>query len=677
MKITWPVMIEVDGVSRAATATVLLDDLTAPPAPAPAPVPPPPPPPPPAPVPAPPPPAPAPPPATAARLPAKPRFFHTAQLAGPADWFIPQDLPPSLPWTLFDNAQRDIARSMQGVEAAVYRKLHVWGQPSGLSDLTTAFVDGKFVKVWPRFGDNPDDIKAALATYPMRAGERGLAITTPYTTYHGHSRVLEDGTLGSDRAPLYVGIEWRGNMVYLFRDGSVQIPFRVPIESYCHDFTFHEPRAAKIFFAVDTGVGKLLKVDRNTTPPTTTVFAEGLGIASSCRSFGGSIYVAETGFLGKIWKIDPETGAKSVLRNLPNVFWLDYTSDGHLVAMTSDRRLFKVDTMTGEVGPNLLPQEIVSPQLWVTVSVDRAGTFGEKDGMSAISSHGAGNVDYWRVNTSKGLQGRNMFGVGAALVGVGITESTGHYPWVAEHHPDEALLLAQGFSQDMPALIVAKHPASVWAPQGVTNDALLKAGADVLWRGAGPGTKLGIVPSFTCQMNLYGGSHIGIDGDHIAEMGVQAAAQYVRDGMGGIFPRPFIMGDDMKSLLYYLFRNSQRFLREGKPLLDAVLAADFGVALPPIAQALPIGDGSQWFLEAAVAGSNLVIQGYRPDFPESPPSDLVARIVVDRGMPSEWASVNLVSPWKVPTPFVGGQHSLFVEPVSGTGVFWGRATTTG
>lgn len=35
MKITWPVMIDVDGVSRAAVATVLLDDLAAPPAPVP------------------------------------------------------------------------------------------------------------------------------------------------------------------------------------------------------------------------------------------------------------------------------------------------------------------------------------------------------------------------------------------------------------------------------------------------------------------------------------------------------------------------------------------------------------------------------------------------------------------------------------------------------------------
>lgn len=661
----------------------LVVDVAAPPAPAPAPVPAPPPP-----APAPPPPAPAPPP-SADLIPTISSNSSSNQNPGPADWVSPASLPAQIPWSLFSDGAQTLAPSMNGAAPTDYRKLHVYGMPSGLYVLSPVLVAGKVEHIFPDMGDDPVAIKARLATYPLRGGPRGQQVMSPYTTWHGHTRRLEDGSLSTNpNTPAWVGVAWDGSMCFAFRDGSVLIPFKLPIATWCQDFTYHEPRQLKLFFAADTGAGKVLKVDRNTSPPTVTEFASGLGLATSLRSFGGSLYVADN-LNRNIWKIDPSTGAKSILCSLPGVFWLDYTSAGELVAMTQQRQMHKIDVTTGAIGPDLLASLPASGQLWVQFEVDRNGTFGERDAIYVIHSHGVGNTDLFQVSSAGVKTAAQMMGFGSlggpAQVGkiANVLDPIGHYPWVVSIHPDEALMAVQGFANNQLALIAAKPAGVTWPVDPPVDNVSHARGKYLVRNGCGLGTRIGTVPSFTSLINADGGGHLGLSSDYVAEMSYPAAVAFVRAGMGGTWPRDFILGEDMYALLYYLYRNSQRFLREGKPLLDGLraycTAANVGTALTALNQTQPNPNGTDWFLEATVTTAGaLQVVGAKPIWPTAMLDSVVVRIVIDKGRPGEVVIDNIAKPWTAPMPaLAAGQHATFVELVSGGGgaPYWSRAVT--
>lgn len=663
------------------SAVTLVETVIVPPPPPPAPVPPPPPP-------APTPPPPAPPPAPSGLIPTISSNVSSNQNPGPADWIDPALLPAHLPWSVFTDSIQTIAPAMGGANPTDYRKLHVYGMPSGLYVTSPVLVNGKVDHIFPDFGDDPNGIKSKLATYPLRAGMRGQNVMTPYCTWHGHTRKLEDGTLSTNpNTPFWVGVAWDGSMCFAFRDGSMIIPFKLPITTWCQDFTYHEPRQLKLFFAVDTGAGKVLKIDRNTNPPTVTEFASGLGTATSLRSFGGFLYVADN--VGRnIWKINPVTGDKSILCSLPGVFWLDYTSDGQLVALTQQRQLYRIDTTTGTVGPNLLASLPISGQLWVQCEVDRNGSFGEKDAIYVIHSHGVGNTDLFQVSSAGVRTAAQMMGFGSlggpAQIGkiASVLDPIGHYPWIVSIHPDDGVMAIQGFANNQLALIAAKPSTTSWPVDTIDNTTHAR-GKFIMRNGCGLGTKIGTVPSFTALMNADGGGHLGFSSDFIAEMAYADAVTYVQSGVGGVLPRGFIAGEDMYAFLYYLYRNSQRFLREGKPLIDGLraycTAANVGTALTPLQQVQPNPNGSDWFLEATVTVSgSLQVVGSKPIYPTTMLDTVVVRIIIDKGRPSEVVIDNLAKPWAATMPTLNsGPHTTFVELVSGGGgaAYWSRGVT--
>ncbi len=644
-------------------------------------------------------PAPTPIPAQAGLLPALPSFAGSSPITGPADWINPATLPAHVPWSVYeDAATQTIARSMNGVEATEFRRLHLYGQASGLYQQTQAIVNGRCKQAYADFGtDDAIGIKNAMPTYPLRAGVRGENIMSPYTTWHGHSRRKVDGTLADTnlRAPLFMGVTWTGDIYMAMRDGSVKKAFGVPVTTWAQDFTYIDPhgpfRDGNILHVTDTGAGKVIRVDKSADPvfalglaPVCTEFASGLGRADSVRSFGGFTYVTDSDS-GHVWKIDEATGAKNVLATVPMAFWVDHTSDDKLVVLTKQQRLYWIDRDTGQVLKTVLMAADGAARPWVQCSVDRQGTWGEIDAVQSIASHGVGNIECPRYS-SKGVRGFvTLFGSWGGPCHVGnareLQDPYGHYNWAVEHHPDEAVVMVQGFSNDQPMIIAARNPAAPAWPADVNLDVirpLYTLGRDMVARyGCGPGTPIGTVPPFTALWNWYGGSHIGLSFDFIAEMSYADAAAFIQAGAGGSTPRPFIKGDDLKALLVYIYRNSQRYLREGKPLITGLMAMNFGTALPPIPQTFPVY-GTDIFLRAEKQGGSLKVVGGKPEWPITLPAGLVATITIDKGQPGEVVIDDVVSPWIAPMPagLAAGPHSLYAQAKTNPGAvpMWGRAT---
>lgn len=516
-------------------------------------------------------------------LEAKPNAIGGMVFGGVSDWVPLAALPEPIPWGLFVDDKQTIARSMKGASPIGYRTLHVYGNQNALYIGTPRLVGGKIVPYYPQAGTHPtQSIVPSLRSNPPVAGRRGVGVFSPYCTWHGHTRVLEDGSISTNPAtPWWVGILMDGTMAFAMCDGSVSYPFKVPISTYANDFTYYEPRAKKLFFAVDTGAGKVIKVDRNTTPPTFTVFASGLGRATSIRAIGDKLFVADHDG-GAIWELDAVTAARRKLCDLPNVFWLDSTSDGKLVSMQLNYAVRLVDPATGRVGSVITPASFVVPDgtaldplmTWVNVSVDRHGTFGPKDAFTMIMSRGAHNVDFYRFT----LDGKQLIGLGGSGAGQMSSgdswytqDPIGHYPWIAEHHPDDGCMLTQGFANAQPAIIAAKHPEDAWPKPAAYVHLMASNGRGQLMQPM-VSTTGAPAPSFSAIMTAQGWSYLGCTADYIAEMSYADAAAFVRQGMIGSVPRA-ISTSDLRDLLYFIYYNSQRHIREGAALIDGLLAA--------------------------------------------------------------------------------------------------------
>lgn len=518
---------------------------------------------------------------TSIRLEAKPNAIMTNTFGGPSDWVDVSALPAPMAWSLFVDANQTIARSMDGESPSGYRTLHVFGNQNGLYYGTPRLVNGKIGLYYPQAGSHATlNIIPSLRSNPPVSGRRGVGTMSPYCTWHGHTRKLEDGTLSKNpNTPWWVGIMMDGTMAFAMRDGSVSYPFKLPITTYSNDFTYYEPRAKKLFFAVDTGAGKVIRVDRSTNPPTFSEFASGLGRATSIRAIGQKLYVADNQ-AGAIWELDAVTALRRKVCEMPKVFWLDCTSTGKLVTMQLNYAVRIVDPLTGQISDSItkfvLPDTTVMDPMttWVNVSVDRHGTFGPKDAVSVIMSRGAHNVDFYRFK----LDGQQLFGLGGSGAGQMscgdswyTQDPIGHYPWIAEHHPDDGCMLTQGFANAQASVIAAKHPDDTW-PKPAAYVHLKASNARRQLTKPMVSVTGALAPSFSAIMTVQGWSYLGCTFDHIAEMSYSAAATFVRRGMIGSVPR-VIATSDLRDILYYIYYNSQRHIREGAALINGLMVA--------------------------------------------------------------------------------------------------------
>lgn len=557
-----------------------------PPAPSPIPEPPAPTPTPPAPAPTPTPPAPAPTPGLSIMTRCTSRAEHEKNL--PGDIVYIDDILPPMPYNVFMDSIYTHSTSMNGVEATQVLSVHPYDHQGALYTETPALSEDEngvphYFGYYPDLGDAPELIITRMKNAIKRGGPRGRQIISPYITWHGHTRRKDDGTLDTNmHTPMWIGISMIGDIYFLFRDGSASIPFSIPLAegSWTNDFTYSNDRM--VIYVADTKAAKILKVDRSSGAPVTSVIFENFNQQiSSLRFVNGNIYFCDPLKQGgSVWMIDPEdleAGPMHIM-DIPQAFWIDHTSDGDLVVTTLNRSTFVFHPFDIDPGPNLMAGRLAGNQKWVQCDVDRNGTFGLKDSLVVLSGHGEANTDLYRIKkptTGAYLQPYTFsYQIGRTTVGLldNVTDGVGHYPWSGNHHPDDGVILVQGFANGQPKYLVAKNPADPWPPMALLNDEqkdLHWVGLRVLQWGGDEAFK-GTVPTFQSIINWQGGSQF-CSADHVAEMPFGDAITFLRGGMVGRVPRT-ITGNNLRGLMYFMYRNSQRYLREGDPMINALMA---------------------------------------------------------------------------------------------------------
>jgi hypothetical protein len=354
------------------------------------------------------------------------------------------------------------------------------------------------------------------------------------------------------------------------------------------------------------------------------------------------------------------------------VFWVDYLSDGRLVLVTDKSGVYIYDTVSKVLSADLMPAATAGYAApWIVVSVDHSGCAGPVDEFLVTRSFGTNN-EVWQFRNG----GSTVLGTFQAFPSLGyatVGEKSGtteplHYGWNSEYHHYQGLIKLQGFGNNAPCILRARLPID--APEDVKDDALMQRGAAIIRVGTTAAYQAahGIYsrPSFTSQVGEHGSSLLGVTPDVVASMSFAQAAAFVQAGMIGVFPRPEITGYDLLAVLYWFYRNSQRFLREGKILIDGLRAFVGPVTVTPAPTVpVPPSPAPDTQLRVDRVGSNLQASGMDLTWPKALSPSLLLEIVVDEGRPGEWRSGTLGSPWTVPAPaLAAGPHAATCYPRS-------------
>lgn len=555
---------------------------------------------PPAPVPAPPAPAPAPP---AGLLPSRgSRLNDNLQLDnGLTDLLDMTRARPPVQWDHFTDGNQTIAPSMNGVEADEYTIFAHAGGVNNLYEGMPALVDGKIVQLDPYFGEYAIEVNEKLKSYPERPGPRNNAIDNGYEVGHGHPADLPDGTLStSPMLPLYVTIHPLGHVRFRMRPGDTVHAGTVPLHSYATDFTYFEHRLSdgtlsrkpRWMFVTDAFFG-IRKVDM-TDPANwiTTDLCGSFGWCTSARSRGGSLIYAVDANAQALYSVDPYTGVRLLVANVPHAFWVDMFSNGDLLITCRDSSLYRV-TRAGVVGPNIqLPQNIVAPtQPFVLGDVDFNGTFGIKDAFVTLRITGATNTDLWRFvpDESGGYTVQNlsaMGGFGENSVGEMIhVRDFAHYEWNGWHHPNYAIIWLGGIVNQFGCLLVAsktgqfKHLGSYGGripgmpEDGPTVEQYVQLARVIIGLGYDPDRPpVSPVPSLSTMINQSGGSLLGCSSDEIAAMDFPDQVAFLRQRLLSTNYPLDLSPKGLRALLVFFNRNSVRGLKTGVQLLTDLFA---------------------------------------------------------------------------------------------------------
>lgn len=477
-----------------------------------------------------------------------------------------------VPWSTYRDDKQTVAKPMNGAEPVQWRRLTMYGCPADYGILTPAFIDGAVKMLYPATvsDENPADlIVPELHKWPAKGGPRGTAITTPYWLVRGHTRMVDGVPDTNPRIPMWAAVDMVGRVYYLMRDGSVQIVAQIPLKTYCNDFSYFD-HERKVMWLTDTAAGEILHVRRSGNEFTATPWAKVSGRATSVRAIGTKLYVANESSVIEIDALD-KAAPQRVVCNLPGVFWVDYTSTGQLVVMTRTSNVHKVDPASGAIGPdlNVGPFATKNSVGWVMVDVDRNGTCGPRDSIYCIASHSQAINSSWRIDPDGKISRiRGVEGGGRSLSGVSDHCIEGfHYGWIAAIHPDEGLQMMHGGAQILPVVYAAIGAADPWPAEDVYDHGLCAGGWQLMSGGASN-------KPFQASMGISGNSLLGLMPDHIVDMPIADAEAFIRGGMLSVEPRT-LSRTEMRSLLYWLYRGSQQFQREGKPVMDR-LAAYFG-----------------------------------------------------------------------------------------------------
>jgi hypothetical protein len=524
--------------------------------------------------------------------------------SGPPAWLDIATVQPPQPWTVYsDLGNRIMGQSQQGVDPVSWTVVHPLGNKGGLYSRKSQLWQGHHEQVLINHGDDPTYIRTVgLPSDHLHSGPRGNGLVSPYTTWHSHRTMFKAGAIINPtddvtgqpiftniRMPFYIGIRFDSMILLWNRDHSISEVRTVPYTLSPFDFTFDEQNPS-IFYVASTMNGNIVKVDRTIAASSRirphfedvslwqfTVIASGIGKPTSVRLLpNGDMFIADNKN-GMLLHIDVLHRSVTSILSMPGIFWIDYLSDNRLVLMNSNTELYWYDWQSGTLSSDLLAGANMYKfggypfaNLFLQCNVDRLGTIGKVDSIYWCRTHGLGNVDAGRtmVDGSTILQSR-LFGNGAGEDSVGspkhVKDPVGHYCWSIVPHVDQPLLLLQGNSDDVPFLIMPKQP--YFAAEDIYDSLLAKRGHDLMRVGT-VGHELQY-PSFTCQMNSYGGGGY-TSFDYIAMLPFGDMVQFVQQGMLGNVPRPDLVGYDLLALLYYACKNSQRYLQEGSSFITAL-----------------------------------------------------------------------------------------------------------
>jgi len=283
------------------------------------------------------------------------RLFHSKDY-GPGDRFELSKLQAAIdaaqPWNVFEDAIGNISKSRNGVRVTSACLFPVWGPLNRLYEPIPTLKDGE---VWMNYPENETDFSLIMSVSMPRAhtrpGKRGEHVTTPFTTWHGHPTIARaDETVPySPRSPMWMGVEFDGQLVFAFRDGSISHPFKLPDANAATDFTPFDggPGSRNFIYFVDCLNRRVREVNRVTPSDpstwTTRTFVDGFEKPIAICQSGTELYVTDNGD-GHIYKIHT-TGSKVRVTTtpIPGLFWISPMSDGRLVITTLQHRVYKFD----------------------------------------------------------------------------------------------------------------------------------------------------------------------------------------------------------------------------------------------------------------------------------------------------------------------------------------------
>jgi hypothetical protein len=624
-----------------------------------------------------------------------PVSYGHVQPIGPADRAFRRDIEAAIAqtpkWDWFANAQLEYSPSRNGVPTTTWVRLPVWGDFSGVyHSMPRLMPDGTVKNVNSKApGDDVTlNVVPYLKKYGMRPGPRGVAIPTPYTSYRAHSRKLPGGTLSTHPdIPRWIGVNMISDLVYLMADGEIRMPYRFTLTDEPHDWC---PRTApgstadgtqkrKFMYIASRGNNRVVQAIRDGVNFTESVLFDIPAPTSVIATEDDTLYVVSNE--SSIWKfrLDVDT-APTKLCDLPRAFYLDYDSLGNIIVATLNTAVYSVNPTTGAV-TLLLAQN--NPQTWVTVSVDRNGTCGEKDNIAFCSMHMQNNAGIMVRKNGSWIPGISYFSYGNGQCTIGkagnCVDLFGHYPWTAVYSQDSAEMLFEGASDVFPSTVVAHHAGM--PVEDAYDHVSFTEGRRIIDEGCGRGTLVGSVPPLTAQMHWQGFSGIGVSADWICQWTFAEQAAFVQKGMLGGFPRPFIKGRDLYKALYFLGRSSLRGFKEGKPYFDGLKAFCtplFGQELPAIAQPNIPNKDADTFVDAVVTGDTVTLK-FMDKYNEVRTATAGAkfRVVVDEGFGDiDLGTLGAPFHWTLPA-LPAGQHAIRPLCVAGaptTGKYSTRAT---
>ena len=642
------------------------------------------------------------------RIPIIGNGHHSAQFDhATADWIDPTKLPAPIPWTV-----PTVAPSQQGVEIPrdKWKKLHVFGQTSQLYGRIPRILNGRFSLSLPAIGDNAMDAASSMESVTApRPGPRGVGLSSPLATFHGHEMRRDDGTIAM-RAPPFMGIRVDDVMVFEFLDGSIAESPKGTCKGPL-DFSFTDDRF--LFLKADTFGNRIVAVERKWAFPDPgnpgvgtedmSKWRERVICSAPCPASvrcvkGGRTFIASygkakvnnvlSGSDGALLEI--VDGVPKKIIDIPRAQFVDFEADDAgnmtaLIVVTTNSQIYRIKPDAPSLDKQLMPAAYASSDtlnaIFLQVEVDRKGTIGQKNAAYIIRSHGSGNIDGWRVTGDTVKYVSEWLDAGFGRSNVGSTHSCGdaigHYVWTVAVSPTIALLRTQGLSNASPSYFRPTLPSD--PPEDACDDQLMQRGLYIVRTGSMKG--FGAIPSFTAQLDECGWSLLGITADYIAQMSYADAAAFVQRGMFGIFPRPDLTGYNLLAILYYLYRSSQRFLLEGKPLMDGLRAFIGPVSFDPADPHFPINPANDNFLEVHESGGKLRVEAWGQDWQRTTPPDptLTARVYVDQGTVGEkdLGVFKVLQSFDKPKGLAttaNGQHAWRAVPINPKTPHWPRTT---